>query len=143
LRGIEPIDALAELELIAVDHFLNKGFPVVMVDLIKIELPLDFSVAIQDILFVCGYLSLNKFEVRGSNFLDFAVLGIAGELIEVGTNHQEVDLILDIVVEQLHVVVGLLADDEQRDSMVSVDLEKGVNVGCYVLEDKHDIVSAV
>jgi hypothetical protein len=143
LRSLQPVDPLTELKLVAVDRLLDKGFPVVMIDLIKIELPFDFSVAILNILFVCGYLSLDKFEVGGCDFLDFAILGIVGKLIEVRTYFQEIDLILDVIVELLHVVVGLLADDEQRDSMVGVDLKKGVNVGRHVLEDKHDIVSTV
>jgi hypothetical protein len=114
-----------------------------MIDLVDIKLSLDFSIAVLDILFVCGYLGHDKFEVGGSDFLNFAVLGIVGELIEVRSDFQEIDLILDVVVELLHIVVGLLADDEQRDSMVGIDFEKGVNVGRHVLEDKHDIVSTV
>ncbi len=40
-------------------------------------------------------------------------------------------------------MIGLLTDDEERDAMVGIDLEEGVDVWCNVFEDEHDVVSVV
>lgn len=114
-----------------------------MVDLLKLELPLHVVAAALDVLLVGEELHADDLQVRSREFYELLVLGVAGELAEVGRELEEVDSLLEGSIECLHVVVGLLADDEERDKMVGVDVVEVEDVGSDVFEDEHDVVPLV
>jgi hypothetical protein len=143
LRAFETANAIAELELVAGDGLLDKGLPVVVVDLVKVKLSLNLATAVLDILFVGEELRHDEFNVSSGNLLNFLVLGVAGELIEVESKFHEIRFAFDVVAELFHIMIGLLADDEECNSVVGVDIVEAVDVGGDVFEDEHDVVSAV
>lgn len=143
LLPLHLVDGFSQLELVATDGLFHESSPVVVVDLLKLELPLHVVAAALDVLLVGEELHADDLQVRSREFDELLVLGVAGELAEVGRELEEVDSLLEGSIEGLHVVVGLLADDEERDEMVGVDVVEVEDVGSDVLEDEHDVVPLV
>lgn len=143
LTSLEAIDALTQLELVAIDGLLDKGLPVAVVNLLDIELSLHLCAAVLNILLVGEYLSSDELQVSPYDVLNLFVLGICGEFLEVGIEFEEVGLRGDIGKEFLHVMVCLFADDEESDAVIGVDVEKTIDVGRHVFEDEHDVVTLV
>lgn len=141
--SLEAVDALTQLKLVSVDGLLHEGLPVAVVNFLDVELSLHFCAAILDILLVGEYLSSDELQVPLDDVLNLFVLGICGEFLEVWIKFEEIGLGGDIGKEFLHIVVCLLADDEESDAVIGIDVEEAINIRRHVFEDEHDIVTFV
>ena len=68
---------------------------------------------------------------------------MVSKFIEVAIEFHEVCLVPYVVVECLHLLVGLFADDEESYAMVGIDICEIVDIGSHIFEDKHDIISSI
>ena len=65
------------------------------------------------------------------------------ELTKVLVQFHEICSLLYVVMEGLHLVVGLFAEDEQCYLVVGVDVVYAVDVGGHEFEDEHYVVTSV
>ena len=65
------------------------------------------------------------------------------ELIKVLVQFHEICPLLYVVMEGLHLMVGLFAEDEECSLVVGVDVVYAVDVGGHEFEDEHYAVTPV
>lgn len=137
------IDCLSELELVAADSFLHEGSPVAVVDLLQLEFPLDVIAAALNIFLVSRELHADDLKIRCGQLNQLLVFGVIGELTEERRKLEEIRSFLEEFIKCFHVMIGLLADDEEGDEMVGVNVVEVEDIGGDILEDEHDVVALV
>ena len=143
LRPLNSVKSFSELELIAADGVRDKGFPVFVVDLLNIELLFNFLRAVRDVELVAVYLGKDDVNIGHGGFDEGLVFAAFGKIVEMGSEFHEVCFGFDILMEGLHLMIGLFAEDEERYLVVGFDGHEIVDVGRNKFEDEHDIVSFV
>jgi hypothetical protein len=136
-------ESFSQLKFVAVNGFLNKLLPFVVVSPLDIEFLFDFCIAILNIFFVGIDLSQYYVNIRFDCIEKFFIGMALDELVEIRVYFKEVNLFASKVVELFHVDIGLFANNEQSDSVVGIDVEEIIDVWSHKLKDEHNIVTAI
>lgn len=114
-----------------------------MMNFFDVELFLDFFAAVLNIQLVGVDLREDEIDVGAGGFDESFVLSTLDEIIEVGSQFEEIGPGLEALVKLFHLMIGFFAEEEQSYLMISIDSQQIVDIWSHELEDKHYIVSLV